>query len=425
MRIVLLTREYPPETTWGGCAIVNHNLARALASKGHEVHVICQGVDREYDRREEGVHVHRVGYDTRSYSVVARTRYLLASWHKIRVLYKKFNVDIIQADYWSGEGIICAIKKKSVLIIKTQTGITGAISTKDKLKLESYIGSLGLSLIAKLTAMRADRLISESKIDFSQTANNLHIDAEKIHIIHNGIDTNHYRPVSPAIVVQQKLKLGLPVDNPIVLFAGRIEKLKGADILAESIPIVLNKMPNVKFIFAGRDTETAPGGQSFKAWITAKATNEGFQDNILFTGLIDPMEIPVFYSACDAFVLSSRKESFGLVAVEAMACGAPVVSTSVGIIPELTKERLKGLEVIPLENPNELANGILKMLALTAEEKIHVSRENREIIETKFSFDSWIDKIVNVYEDALRAKKNYEKSAMIYDDVKANRREFS
>jgi glycosyltransferase involved in cell wall biosynthesis len=184
-------------------------------------------------------------------------------------------------------------------------------------------------------------------------------------------------------------------------------------------------MPNVKFIFAGRDTETAPGGQSFKAWITAKATNEGFQDNILFTGLIDPMEIPVFYSACDAFVLSSRKESFGLVAVEAMACGAPVVSTSVGIIPELTKERLKGLEVIPLENPNELANGILKMLALTAEEKIHVSRENREIIETKFSFDSWIDKIVNVYEDALRAKKNYEKSAMIYDDVKANRREFS
>lgn len=425
MRIVLLTREYPPETTWGGCAIVNHNLAKALASKGHEVHVICQGVDREYDRREEGVYVHRVGNDTRSYSVTARTKYLFASWRKIKTLSKKANIDIVQADYWSGEGIVCSLKKKNVLIIKTQTGITEVFGKKNNLRFETYIGLLGLSLIAKFTAMRADRLISESKTDFSQTANSLHIDTEKIHIIYNGIDTNHYQRVTPATIIQQKLKLGLSKDDPVVLFAGRIEKLKGADILTESMPIILSKIPDVKFVFVGRDTDTAPGGQSFKAWITERAISGGFQDNLIFTGFISAMEIPIYYSVCDVFVLSSRRESFGLVAVEAMACGAPVVSTSVGIIPELSKEYLKGLEVIPTENPTELANGILKMLALTAEEKVYISRENREVVETIFSFDSWIDKIVNVYEDALGTKRSYEKSVIVHDETKANRRDFS
>ena len=203
------------------------------------------------------------------------------------------------------------------------------------------------------------------------------------------------------------------MDNPIVLSVGRIEKRKGVDILTESIPTILREMPDVKFVFVGRDTETAPGGQSFKAWIEAKARDDGFQDNLIFKGFIDAAELPTLYSVCDVFALSSRKESFGLVVLEAMACGIPVVSTSVGIVPELAKENTIGLEMVSIENPKELANAILKMLKLTAEEKVHIARKNREMVETKFSFDSWTEKTIAVYEDALKNKKNYRKVSKV------------
>ena len=404
MRIVLLTREYPPETVWGGCSIVNYNLAKALAIKGHEVHVICQGVGREYDCKEEGVYVHRVGTDTRSYNVMARLKYMLASHQKLTKLYEENNIDIVQADYWSGEALICTLRKKSILIIKTQTGITEVISAKNFPSLKNYIGLLGLSWVAKLAAKSADRFISESKLDYLEVINHLHVDSEKVDIIYNGIDISNYHPVELSMVPKYRSKFGLPIGNPIVLSVGRIEKLKGSDILTESIPLILRKTPDVKFVFVGRDTETAPEGQSFKAWIEAKARKEGFQDNLIFKGFISPSELPKLYSACDLFVLSSRKESFGLVVVEAMACGMPIVSTSVGIVPELTKEKPMGIETVSVENHIELANAILKMLMLTTEEKVKIARENREMVETKFSFDSWTDKIIDVYENALKNK---------------------
>jgi glycosyltransferase involved in cell wall biosynthesis len=404
MRIVLLTREYPPDTTWGGCSIVNYNLAKGLAAKGHQIHVICQGVDREYDRKEEGVYVHRVGNDTRSYSIQARLKYLIASQKKLKELYKEGDIDIVQADYWSGEGLICALRKKSIFIIKTQTGITEVIDAKNIPDLKSHIGLLGLSKIAKFTAMRADKFISESKVDYFELLNHLHINADKVDIIYNGINTNYYHLIEPNAISKCRLELGLPVDNPILLSVGRIEKRKGADILTESIPIILREIPDVKFVFVGRDTETAPGGQSFKSWIEAKAKSEGFQDNLIFRGFISAEDLLKFYSVCDVFVLSSRKESFGLVLVEAMACGAPVVSTSVGIVPELAKENLKGLHMVSVEDPKELARGILKMLMLTAEEKEQIAKENRKMIETKFSYDNWTDKIIEVYENALKNK---------------------
>lgn len=425
MKIVLLTREYPPDTTWGGCSIVNYNLAKSLAAKGHEVHVICQGVGREYDLQEEGVYVHRVGKDTRAYSITARLKYLLASRQKLAEIYKEGTIDIIQADYWSGEGLICALRKKSILIIKTQTGITEVISTKNTPSLKSCIGLLGLSSIAKFTALRADRFISESKVDYFEILNHLNIDAEKVDIINNGIDTNYYRVTEPNLVCECRLELGLPIKTPIVLSVGRIEKRKGADILTESIPLILRKIPDVKFVFVGRDTDTAPGGQSFKAWIEAKARNEGFQDNLIFKGFISAAELPILYSVCDAFVLSSRKESFGLVVLEAMACGAPVVSTSVGIVPELIKEASIGLEMVSVESPRELADAILKMLMLTEEEKTQITRKNREIVETKFSFDSWTDKIIDVYENALKSKTKLEDFITVKDESKVDGREVS
>jgi len=405
LNIVILTREYPPETTWGGCSIVNYNLARALAGSGHEVHVICQGVNHEYDKLEEGVWVHRVGKDARNYSVIAWIKYMLSSWRKLRELRATGRVDVIQADYCRGEGIIGTFQKKSVLIIKSQyllKNLTSLLKIKNGQDLKNYLGLVVMRRLTNFVSKRADRIISESKIDCEGVIKDLNLNPEKVDLIYNGIDTDLFCYKTPNV----RNELGLSKNNPLVLFAGRLVRQKGIDILGKAIPLVLDKKPDTRFLFIGEDEEFF---SPFRSWMELQAEKNGFISNLIFKGFQQHAELPGFYSACDVFILPSRKESFALVVAEAMACGRPVVATPVGIVPELNQEKARGLKVVPKENIKELAKGILEMLSLTDQEKKYVAQENRELIRRNFCFSSWTDQITNTYEKALKKKENIYK----------------
>lgn len=395
MRNVILTREYPPETTWGGCAIINHDLARILARNGHEIHVICQGVNKEYDAIEEGVHVHRVGTDSHTHSITARMKYMYAAWKKLNELYKEGDIDIVQADYWGGEGIMCILQNKSALVVKAQAGTKSMINAKNYPNFKSHFGLLVLSWLANFVTNRADRVIFESRSNFLDVMSQLDIDREKTCIIYNGIDTNRYRYIQT-----NRDKFGLP-DGKIVLFVGRMEQIKGIDILIESIPAILQKIPDVKFVLVGQDRDTAPGGGSFKSLMKSKASEIGVGNSVIFKDAIPPTELCLLYSICDILVLPSREESFGLVIVEAMSCGKPVVTTPVGIIPELIQDNIRGIEVVPIDDTKKLAEGILKMLSIDDNEKLKISIENRNIVEQRYSLDSWSEQITRVYSELL------------------------
>ena len=84
MKIALLTREYPPDTAWGGIATFYYSLSRALAQRGHEVHVICQAVNGPEEYASDGVLVHRVGTNPKRYSALARVNYSFRAWRKLR-----------------------------------------------------------------------------------------------------------------------------------------------------------------------------------------------------------------------------------------------------------------------------------------------------------------------------------------------------
>ena len=84
MRVALLSREYPPDTVWGGIATMYHTLSHALADSGHEVHVICQAASEPRDFIDNGVFVHRVGTNPKRYSAMARIDYSIHAWLKLR-----------------------------------------------------------------------------------------------------------------------------------------------------------------------------------------------------------------------------------------------------------------------------------------------------------------------------------------------------
>jgi glycosyltransferase involved in cell wall biosynthesis len=181
---------------------------------------------------------------------------------------------------------------------------------------------------------------------------------------------------------------------------GRLEARKGVQVLCEAIPEVIKSAPMTKFVLVGQDTNTATDGGSIKRHITEEAQGRGFMDSIVLIDFLSEDELIQLYSACDVFVLPSLYETFGLVTMEAMACGKPVVATATGVIPELGLDGESGI-MVPLGDAGALAEAMIKLLLLKNEEKRLIARKNRELIEARFSIPAWVDKMVDVYEKAL------------------------
>jgi glycosyltransferase involved in cell wall biosynthesis len=400
LNIVLLTREYPPDTHWGGCASVNHALARGLAGYGHRVHVICQAVGKPKEYRDEGVVVHRVGNNPTQYTALARIDYSICAWTKLRQLLRAEDVQIVQADYWSAEGFLycLSLRRKAPLLVMGQSGPTESLETK------TYSGWIGawnlrlLSVLADWTAGRADRVVFDSYPNFRQLQRRLHISPSRVAVVPLGVDTQVYRFVASSI----RRDLGISQTCPLVLTVGRLEPRKGQHILCDAIPGIAERFPEARFVLVGRDSSTAPGGGSFREWIESRTQERGFADRLLFLDFIPIADLVALMSACDVFVVPSLEESFGLVTAEAMACGRPVVATAKGIAPELGLDGTNGV-VVPVGDSNALAAGVTEVLSLPPQERQEIAERNRSIIETGFSSARHTQGMLEVYQDLLAA----------------------
>jgi len=398
LNIVLLTREYPPDTHWGGCATINYALARGLVGCGHRVHVICQAVDKPKQYMDGGVVVHRVGNNPRQYSALARMDYSICARTELKQILRAENVQIVQGDYWSAEGFLycLSLRRRAPLVVMTQSGPADALETK------TYSGWGGLwklrllSILADWTAKKAGKVVFNSQFNYTRLQRRLHISPSRAAIVPLGIDTQVYRPVSSGI----RGALGIPQHCPLVLTVGRLEPRKGQHILCQAIPIVAKRFSVTRFVLVGKDSPTAPDGGSFRDWIVRSAQEGGFADRLLFVDFMPLADLVRLYSACDVFVLPSLEESFGLVAVEAMACGTPVVATSTGIAPELQLDSTNGV-LVPIGDPDALATGVIKMLSPSPRKKQEIAERNRLIVENGFSIARHTQRMLKVYEDLL------------------------
>jgi D-inositol-3-phosphate glycosyltransferase len=143
----------------------------------------------------------------------------------------------------------------------------------------------------------------------------------KAEVIPPGVDTTLFRPLEKAAA---RRALGLK-EGRIVLSVGRIEPLKGLDILIRAMARLEDPVDTRLLIVGGN-----PGSDPEVERLKSVAAEEGVLDVVSFTGRVDQTDLPTYYNAADVFVLSSYYETFGLVALEAMACGVPVIASRVG-----------------------------------------------------------------------------------------------
>ena len=223
-----------------------------------------------------------------------------------------------------------------------------------------------------------------------------------------GVDAEVFQPVDPHPL---RHRLGISPGERVVLFTGRLERLKGVDTLLEALAILNDARTDrdVRLLVLGADSsngihEAGPyGGEG--ARLAAIAENLGVRDRVDFVGAVPHDQLPAYYSLAEVCVVPSHSESFGLVALEAEACGTPVVASRVGGLRQLVIDGISGYTIRD-HDPRAYAAAVGRILD-DEDLRVSMGRAGRHVAGA-YSWDVSADRLIEVYEDAERS---YERAA--------------
>lgn len=212
---------------------------------------------------------------------------------------------------------------------------------------------------------------------------------EKIDIVPCGVNLNLFFPQSKTAA---RKKLELDPTDIILLYVGRFEAVKGLNTLLEAMTH-LKEHRRIRLVIVGGDGDNTPEYQTMEQTTRRLAIDQ----KVMFVGRIDQNHLPPYYSAADALVVPSHSESFGMVGLEALACGRPVVSTPVGAVDSLIRRTQAGC-IVPDSSPRSLADGILTIIS---DHTIPAAEDIRQAI-LEYSWSNVASAVIAEYDSAIR-----------------------
>jgi glycosyltransferase involved in cell wall biosynthesis len=298
-------------------------------------------------------------------------------------------------DIRSIQYILKLIKDENINLINTHSGrdsllagIAGRLSRKKPAIVRTR--HLALPITSKITySLLPHKVITVSEY-VRQYLINEGISSEKVIAIPTGVDISRFNPWN----VNGKLKqeLGLKPDIPLIGTIAIFRKKKGHHILLDAIPLILKKVPEAVFVFAGDGPQ--------KENIITKIEQLGLSDKVFLLGL--RKDIPNILKSIDIFVLPTLQEALGTSFIEAMAMEKPVIGTDVGGVGEIIKEGINGYLVEP-DNPQALADTII--MALQDKEKLNIMGiEGRKFVEQNYTTEKMCEKMYALYSSLLKDK---------------------
>ena len=240
-------------------------------------------------------------------------------------------------------------------------------------------------------AASADRIVVASEHEKHLLTELYGADAASIAVVPCGIDLDLFTPIEKEVA---RRKLGLKDGERIILFVGRIEPLKGIDILIGAAA-QLHEDENFNVLIVGGD-----GASDEIDVLRRQAERLGVDHHISFVGAVEHEMLPLYYNAADVCVVPSYYESFGLVAIESMACGTPVVASRVGGLAGTIMDGETGY-LIPWRCPEPFAER-LELLLDNDELRASFGLAAREAVE-RYRWANVADAVSALYEDLLLA----------------------
>lgn len=246
----------------------------------------------------------------------------------------------------------------------------------------------------------ADRIVAATLAEQAQLEFLYRADSSKLVIIPPGVDTSRFYPIPKD---EAKAAIEVPPDGQIILFVGRIEPLKGVDTLLKALAYIqttrhLDCCPHYLAIIGGDPEDSEQNLSQEMARVKALSDELGLSNIVFFLGKRSQDTLPYYYSAADVVVVPSHYESFGMVALEAMACGTPVVASQVGGLAFLVQDGVTGF-VVPNGEPELLGQHLIE-LVLDPHLRARLGGQGAEIARS-YSWDIIAARMLTVYNSLL------------------------
>jgi glycosyltransferase involved in cell wall biosynthesis len=249
----------------------------------------------------------------------------------------------------------------------------------------NYIEKVNDLTVGKETLRHADKIITVSNAT-KEYVLSLGANPNKIKVLHNGVDLNRFKPL-PTVKEETRKKMGIPKNAKVVLTVRRLVYKNGVDTLIDAANLAVKKKQNIVFIIAGKGPDMVR--------VQSQIEQLGLEKNIKLTGFVADQDLHLYYNTADLFVLPSKSgEGLPLVALEAMACGLPVIATNVGGINEIMVKNFGKL--VPANNPEALADAIVELVDINNE-----TEELRAIVEEQYSWDKNVAQLLEIYEELI------------------------
>lgn len=215
--------------------------------------------------------------------------------------------------------------------------------------------------VEKQVARDSERIIAATEFERVELVKRYGIPSRKIDVVPCGVDLGLFRPLDKE---QSRISLNLGSNHFVVLFVGRFAQLKRIDRIIQSL-VYLRHLDGIRLVIVGGDGNGAPE----ESRLRRLSRQLGLDDRVAFVGRVEQGILPVYYSAADVLVLPSEYESFGLVGLEALACGLPVVATPVGAYSTILQQGLTG-HILTDGTAESIARGIERFLSTGSSSRI-------------------------------------------------------
>lgn len=411
MRILMLSWEYPPGNI-GGLGQHVADLTQALVRLGVEVHVVCPATDNAPDfEKRQGVYVYRVQpYPLSTPDYVSWVLQLnIALLEKsVELLNSVRRFELIHAHDWLVAHASRALKHSYQLplvatVHATEHGRNHGLHND----VQRFIGSVDWWL-----TYEAWRVICCSYYMQEELQRVLQLPGDKIQLIRNGVNRQDFQ-------VDEALKDELPAfrsryahpDEKIIFYVGRLVHEKGVQLLLDAAPRILAAYPKCKFVIAGQGPN--------ENYLKQKTWEMGTQSQFYFTGYIDDSTRNCLYQCADVAVFPSLYEPFGIVALEAMAAGAPVIVPDTGGISELINSGFDGLK-FNTGSVESLAHQIIQLLGQPQLMEQFRQQAYKKVVNL-FSWDHIASQTITLYKQVLKEKAENERRSLWSADWLAGR----
>lgn len=391
----------------GGMNVYVRELTRYLGHAGVHVDVFTRSQD------EHVPHVlHNLGYCNRVVHIPAGpevplpkkqlTEYIpqFAAGIQAFAAEKRIHYDVIHSHYWMSGIAAEALKASWQAPIVQMFHTLGLMKNRIARSPEEMEGEYRIN--GEMQVLRsADRIIAATLAEKAQLEFLYQAPERKITIIPPGVDTGQFCHIPPD---EAKAVVDIPADKRIILFVGRIEPLKGIDTLIRSMAIlrergILTQYPHDLAIIGGDPNADASTMNVEMARLQALCKELNLGDLVIFLGKRGQDTLPYYYSAAEVLVMPSHYESFGMVALEAMACGTPVVVSQVGGLAFLVQDGITGYAV-PNGDPTLLADR-LQQIILNPDLR-HKLGEQAAAYAQQYAWGQIVQKMIGVYREELQ-----------------------